>query len=288
MNVKVFYVLRYTLVEEGQARLFAEPLPTPKGYAICGALTNAGADVFFRYWGVQYSFVGFQHIQGNSRFLLGKFAKLKKVDLGEYEPGDIKSDSHDNWIPLNCLIDCESQHILIEKKVSFADIGSIMSIMSFGLNRIISDKYNCKVFIKGITNKHLFWNIVDESERIYALELKLLSPNLLDANLTARASLAALKMLFTQDTITITLKNDAGNLSVPVQPTNDYIDYISEGEGEWKIVRMLQGVKRKFYSRDSIKTIDVPPSNGSSNEVSPDSMASVLIDILNKSRDEDG
>jgi hypothetical protein len=87
---KTFFVLRYILVEEEQRNLLAKPLPVPKGYAIHDALSNLGADRFFTYYGATYSFVGFHHPDRNKRFLFGKVAKRRQMDLGEYEPGDIK------------------------------------------------------------------------------------------------------------------------------------------------------------------------------------------------------
>jgi hypothetical protein len=289
MRLKTFYLLRYTIIEEDQSILFAKVLPTPKGYAICDALSVLGNDRFFTHFGVTYSFVGFHNPKRNKRFLFGKVAKLRKLALGEYQPGDIKNDSHDDWVPLLCLVDCETQHILIEKKQKFGPPDQLLTILSRGLNEVIIKEYNCKVFVKGKSKKNIFWQIVSESDQIFGLEMKLLSPNLFDANKTARESLSALKDLFSQDVLTLSLKNEAGHLAVPVSPTDDYIDYISEGEGEWKVTRGLKGRKKTFSSNDNIKTVDVEIKDDQGvEEVSTDEEVLKLIEKLGDSIDQDG
>lgn len=288
MHLKTFYLLRYTIVEEDQSVLFAKELPTPKGYAICDALSVLGNDRFFTHYGVTYSFVGFHNPLRKKRFLFGKVAKLRKLALGEYQPGDIKKDSHDDWIPLLCLVDCETQHMLIEKKAKFGPPDKLLDILTRGLNEVILKEYNCKVFVKGKSNKNIFWQIVSESDQIFCLEMKLLSPNLFDANKTARDSLSALQDLFSQDVLTVTLKNEAGHLAVPTFPTDNYIDYISEGEGEWKVTRGVKGRKKTFSSNDNIKTVDVEIKDDQEvEEVSSDGEAAKLIQKLEDSIDQD-
>lgn len=281
MRLKTFYLLRYTIVEEDQSVLFAKALPAPKGYAICDALSISGKDRFFTHYGVSYSFVGFRNPFRQKRFLFGKVAKLRKLALGEYQPGDIKNDSHDDWIPLLCLVDCETQHLLIEKKTKFGPPDQLLTILTRGLNEVILKEYNCKVFVKGKSNKNIFWQLVAESDQIFGLEMKLLSPNLFDANMTARDALGALKTLFSQDTLTVSLKNEAGHLTIPAKPTDDYIDYISAGEGEWKVTRGLKGRKKTFSSNDNIKTVDIEiRDDQDQKEVSTEEDAAVLIEKL--------
>jgi hypothetical protein len=275
---KTFYVLRYTIVEEEQANLYSKPLPVPKGYAICSALSISGKDRFFKYYGATYSFVGFHHPNEDERFLFGKVAKLRKMDLGEYQPGDIKRDPHDDWVPLLCLVDCVTQHILIEKKAKFSPPEQLLTVLTRGLNEVIPEEYNSQAFVKGKTNKNLFWELVGESEQIFSLEMKLLSTNLFDANKTAGESLDAIKALFGQDALSISLKNESGHLSIPQIPTDNYIDYISEGEGEWKITRAVKGRKRSFSSSENIKTVDAAVRDENEQELtSTEDDAAILI-----------
>jgi hypothetical protein len=177
-------------------------------------------------------------------------------------------------------VDCETQHIIIEKKAKFGPIGQLLSVMTKGLNEIIPITYNCQAFVKGKTSKNKFWELVSESQNIYCLELKLLSTNLFDANVSASESLDALKALFAQDALTISLKNELGHLKVPKKHIDNYIDYIAEGEGEWKLVRDLNGRKRAFSSNDNIKTIDATVGDNDADILSLEDISKIIINTF--------
>lgn len=132
-------------------------------------------------------------------------------------------------------------------------------VTSKGLGDVILSKYNHKIFIEGKTKKEVFWNIVHEKKKIYKLEFKLISPNILDTNQKARDALKALKEIFEQEEIDITLKNDSGNLKVPEEPVGGYLEYIAEGEGTWKITTEGdRGGKKTHSSSENIDTISLP------------------------------
>src|SRR3546814_15538631 len=69
-------------------------------------------------------------------------------------------------------------------------------------------------------------------KRVYQVELSLISPNILETNQKARYALAKLNELFAQDAVSIVLEHESGELSVPKNPVEDYVDYIAEGEGQ--------------------------------------------------------
>lgn len=271
---RTFFVLRYTIIEEAQSDLYSKPLPIPKGKAVVESLGVGSADKNFRKNGVSYSFVGFKWAIPNSdtvfpqnRFIIGKLAKKRMTETGVHVPGDIVMNHQEDWIGLTAIFDTETQHIVIEKNWRFGTPEQIETALQAGLLKDISDSYNCKVFVKGRTKKHLFWNLVRESTDIYSLELKLISPNLLDANKRARKALEDLKKIFEQDEIDITLRNDGGKLAVPEEPVADYISYISEGEGSWKITSKKHGDRKKTYSSfQNTDTLELPAPEPSTAE----------------------
>jgi len=105
------------------------------------------------------------------------------------------------------------------------------------LSKPVLAEYNCKIFVKEKTDEVLFWNIINESTELYKLQLKMISPNILDTNIKARDALEKLQSIFEQDEIEISLKNELGDLTIPQDPIADYVNYISEGEGSWKITQ---------------------------------------------------
>lgn len=263
---RTFFVLRYTIVEETQIRLYSKPLPVPKGKAIITAIGADEADKSFRKNGVDYSFVGFKWARSNAeyffpenRFLIGKIAKLRYTETGTHVPGDIVKKNQEDWVGLITIFDVETQHIIVEKNWRFGEPEQLETALQAGLSKDIFDIYNCRVFVKGRTKEHHFWTLVDESTEIYSLELKLISPNILDANKNARKALEDLKNIFVQDEIDIALKNESGKLLVPKEPVADYISYISEGEGSWKITSKRHGGRKKtFSSFQNINTLELP------------------------------
>ena len=127
-----------------------------------------------------------------------------------------------------------------------------------GLREIVLGRYNHRVFVEGCTRKEHFWQVIAEHRKFYKLEIKLISPNILETNLRARESLAALKDLFGQDQVSITLTNDSGELRVPPHPVENYLEYIEEGEGSWAVTTEgKNGGKKTYSSSDNIETLEI-------------------------------
>ena len=257
-----FLVLRYSLVEELQGAIGVSPLPTRKGDAILPALDQ---DREFVLNGVRYSFVGFSLVAPTSefvfpekRFLLGKTAKLKLAHMGTKVPGDIVETSADDWIPVLTVVDLEGQYIFVKKDWRFGSPEQTMRALQGGLREPVLARYNHRVFVEGRSKKELFWKVISAHRRFYKLELKLISPNILETNLRAREALAALKDLFAQDEVGIRLSNESGTLQIPEKPITDYLDYIEQGEGSWQITTEgVHGGKKKHSSSENTDTVEL-------------------------------
>lgn len=260
---KEFLILRYSLVEEQQRSLIAKQLPEPKGAAILCAIDN---DREFILNGVLYSFVGFSSIKPITgydfpagRFYAGKTAKLRKISKGEKVPGDIVEHQEDDWVPLLTIFDLYDQYIFVRKDWRFGTPEQIARAIQRGLREPVLKDYNYKVFVEGKVKRDAFWDVVNKFTKIYKVELKLISPNILETNKKAREALKSLKELFEQDEIDLTLSNDSGNLKVPKEPLTDYIDYVSGGEGSWSIVTEgKRGGKKRHSSVENTLTVDLP------------------------------
>lgn len=259
LDQKEFLVLRYSLVEEPQSQLSVDVLPSPKGMAV---LVSIEQDREFTLNGVQYSFVGFVEARPSlkskiepSRFFIGKFAKLKKAHMGVKVPGDIVETEQDDWLPLLTVFDLRQQYIFVVKDWRFGTPEQTVRAIQGGLRDPVLAKYNHRVFVEGKTRGESFWKVVNEHKRIYKLELRLISPNILETNLRAREALAALKHLFGQDKVDVTLDSEAGQLMVPKEPVSSYLEYIQEGEGTWSVTTEgTHGGKKKHTSSENIET----------------------------------
>lgn len=258
VDQKEFLVLRYSLIEEPQVSMSVELLPSPKGMAVLASIQR---DREFTLNGVQYSFVGFSEARPSqksriepSRFFIGKFAKLKKAHMGIKVPGDILETEEDDWVPLLTIFDLKDQYIFVAKDWRFGTPEQTVRAMQGGLREPVLAKYNHRVFVEGKTRGDSFWKVVKQHKRIYKLELRLISPNILDTNLRAREALAALKQLFAQDQVDVTLNSDVGKLRVPEEPVSSYLEYIEQGEGTWAVTTEgAHGGKKKHTSSENIE-----------------------------------
>jgi hypothetical protein len=259
---KEFLVLRFSLVEEPQRSIATKAIPSPKGAAVLAAIDQ---DREFILNSVRYSFVGFSAVQStdenifpNSRFFVGKVAKLKKAHMGKKIPGDIIETEEDDWLPILAIFDVVGQYIFVKKDWRFGTPEQTMRVIQGGLREPIMAHYNHRVFVEGRTRKEHFWKLVSEHRKLYKLELRLISPNILETNLKAREALAAMKEVFAQDQVDITLNNESGDLRVPEKPVGNYLEYIEEGEGAWAITTEGEhGGKKKHTSSQNVDTIEL-------------------------------
>jgi len=66
-------------------------------------------------------------------------------------------------------------------------------------------------------------------------------------------------VVFGQEEIDIILKNESGDLKIPEEPTSNYLDYIAEGEGSWKLVTEGdRGGKKSYSSTENMDTVSLP------------------------------
>ena len=237
-------------------------LPEPKGLAVLPAILGD------REWvknGTRYSFVGFSEVApevqdefDQGRFHVGKLAKLRHAQVGEKVPGDIIEHREDNWVPLLTVFDVATQTVAVQKDWQFGTPQQIGRALQAGLREPILSEYNYRVFVEPKPSEGAFWEIVGSHRRIYRIEFNLVSPNILQTNKRAREALRALRKLYGQDELSLKLKSDAGTLSVPENPTSDYVDYIEHGEGSWKATTEGDhGGKKTHSSADVTESVSV-------------------------------
>lgn len=259
---KPFLILRYSLIQEAQGSLASVALPDPKGRSILISILN---DREFTSNGVRYSFVGFSEATPTAqlafpkeRFFVGKTAKLRQTHVGEKVPGNIIEHQADDWIPLITVMDLVEQYIFIQKDWRFGTEEQICKAVQSGLRDPVLAEYNHRIFVEPKTRKESFWSVIKDHDKIYKISLSLISPNILETNKNAKEALKALKDLFGQDEVSITLENEAGDLQIPENPISDYVDYIAEGEGSWAVTTEGEsGAKKTHTSLEVAETVEI-------------------------------
>ena len=263
MIEKKFLIFRYSLVEEAQDAFLAEPLPPVKGAAVLRAISE---DREFIQNGVEYAFLGFkeskaspQHEFPAERFYVGKVARHGKAHVGERVPGDVVEFVEDDWIPLIAIFDVVDQYIFVQKDRKFGTDAQISGSLQAGIRGPLQEIFNYLTFVEPVTNTDGFWQVIQEHKKIYKIELELISPNILETNQAARAALQDLENVFNQSKVKTSLENESGELRAPKKLLDNYLDYISEGEGSWAVVTDsgAYGGKKRYTSKQQIATVDL-------------------------------
>lgn len=253
-NIKDFYVLRYSIVDEGPTLLEPRKLPSVKGETILETLLSNNR---WEKRGTEFQFIGFseERIDDDS-FYVGKIAKLKKAQLGVETLEDIVDKETDDWKAVILIVDTKNQFIFARKNSKFGDVAHICNSIQMGINEIVIPEYNHKVFVEPVPTKGRFWEIVNNSDSIYRIELVMISPNIMETNKTARDALENMKNLFNQEKTIIKMENSSGELVIPHEPIDEYVDYIEEGEGKWELlVDDNKTKKKKKYNSDGVPEI---------------------------------
>ncbi|ALF59643.1 hypothetical protein [Psychrobacter urativorans] len=253
-NIKDFYVLRYSIVKEEPTLIETKNLPELKGDTILSTLLSGYS---WETRGVSYAFIGFsKEVIDDSIFYVGKIAKLKKAQLGVKTSEDIVEQEIDDWKAVILIVDTKNQFIFARKTSLFGDVSQICNSIQIGINKVVIPEYNYKVFVEPVPSKGKFWEIVDNSAKIYRLELMMISPNIMETDKTARAALENMKNLFNQEKTIIKMENSAGELIIPYEPIDGYVNYIEEGEGKWELVTDDHKTKKKKkYNSDGTPEI---------------------------------
>jgi hypothetical protein len=261
-----FFVFRYSLLPPLQLRLDTPELPTPKGEAILPALGLPSADLGFRYWGRQYAFVGFSDYANRfdanvepNRVFIGKMAKHRVIRTGELVPGDVIGRATDTWTPVWVVVDTRGQYIAVQSNAEIGRIEQVKNILTAGLRPYVRRTYEYAVVVEPLTDPAAFWDVVETNELLHAVEVNLVSPNILDTNRAARESLAALKEVFGQDEVTVKLASHSGTLRPARRFLDSVLEYIGNGEGWWRVAaRAAPGRRKRWYtSRTMAKEIEV-------------------------------
>lgn len=220
---------------EDKIRMFKNAMYKPHDYTL-----STGTEFAIR----------FTHFEGNYAF--GKLSKKQYYDLHEKGPDDIKETTVEDWPFLEFLCDVTGSHQLLVIQYNSRIIPKIVTI-SHVLTEIVNKQmfdHGYSVSFQPIVSETSFWEYLKGSEGIYMLSFDLQSPNLFGADNKANESLKKLQEVFNNTESRITLKNQGGELKVPMEVVDTYRDYADKGGGSWELVIRKKGKKKKVKSSE--------------------------------------
>jgi len=180
----------------------------------------------------------------------------RKRDFNKYQEGDSDIETvEDTEYPfVYVIIDFKKQIILIQKKAAvFQNISTAQNILQALINATVD--FGQYIFtIDEISHREMFWQLIDQSSKIYSMQLKLRAPNLFGNRYEANELLKEEQEISNAAEVNIELKNEQGNLLVKEERVGTYIDYIAAGGGSYRLKFMEAGEVKTKSSKDNIKT----------------------------------
>lgn len=172
-----------------------------------------------------------------NRYVL-KFAKKTEKKINQATSDDIILKLVDDYPYSVILIDTETQIMLIQKNTKVCqDVKLLKNTIAKCITSFLKKK-GIAMYIELLTKKNDFWKYVNENNKnIQSVEFTLISPNFLKSAKTAKEFVKSLKDEYNNDSVTIRLVNEEGNLAISEKQNfiSDAVKYSSSGCGKWKI-----------------------------------------------------
>lgn len=198
------------------------------------------------------------YTDSTQNLFLCKFAKETRFTKHQEGDIDIKSTKELDFPFIYIIFDLSHQIILIQNNSSvYRHILTAKNTFKEWFDNIINNKYDHYFKLDEITYEQTFWKYINESDKIYELNLNMKSPNLFGAFLETNKLLNNIKEIFNNTETDFNLKNEKGLLKVEKDNLEDGIKYITGGGGKYKIKRESKGRIEVIKSQDYIKTISL-------------------------------
>ena len=191
---------------------------------------------------------------------LCKFAIEKSITRHKPENEDIEDIKEPDYPFIYFFVDLNHQLFLIEKNTT------VMQKVEYTAKKIEKfmkkevEKYDFSFKLEEITFEKRFWDFVEKSDGIFELGLRLNSPNLFGGKLGTEELLEDIHDSLNNTESEFGFINEEGNLSVKEEDLEDFIKYITQGGGQWKLDAELEGNRKKVTSKasDNIKSFTLP------------------------------
>lgn len=189
-----------------------------------------------------------------------QLARKREYSKYEMQEDGIQEQLEEDYPYVNIFIDTKHQKILIEsKKTIFENIDTckktIENIMKSTLN-----EYDASIELIPMSDEKTFWDIIDsEKNNIYKITFKLHSPNFLGTETSAKELMDSVRDTTGADHFEFTFHNEEGNLKPKKEVLQPYVEYATDGAGDWSMnIKEKDGESKRntIKSGEFIKKID--------------------------------
>lgn len=257
MDTITFAAIRYLLVPE-QQNIFAQPLSgEQKQELIIKALFSFDKIKAFKTRRRAEGAISI--IENENNVYFGKFAR--KIHSKRYTKTDtdIIGEKFDSWpfLIFSCDTNPQEQLLVIEQKSGYFSPRTICQIIkdiTFETISLVGYQLDLKI----IPREGAFWEIIDQSPKIYSIKFSVNSPNFLGAHFNSLKLAGKMANTFHSTRNNFEIENDNGDLIVPRESLGDLLDLTQKGCASWSIKAGPEVGKPKMKrSTDKIKTVEV-------------------------------
>jgi hypothetical protein len=241
MNTTKYICLRFFIVPM-EEHLFTKPAPDAKKLEWFRAAFLANRD--YTLGSQEYAIRIAEQEDG---LVFGKLSRKRSREAHPKTPDDIKDAMVEDWPYLEFACDCSPGRQLIVIEYNSTVIYMI-SAMKTVLENLVSGamfQHGYSVRCEPIIDETTFWNLVENSDGVFALSFVLNSPNLFGAESKANEALGDLRRVFNNTRVKVGFENERGLLKVPRKTVESYREYADKGGGEWTITTRAKGKGRK-------------------------------------------
>ncbi len=153
------------------------------------------------------------------------------------------------------IIDTDRQILLIDGSIKELDI-AFMAVNLF--EKELRDKvrsYGYSFNVRELPSAEKFWNHIEDSENIYELSLVLNTPNMFGGNQETKDLLKKVKEAVNIEEVEVVFRNKDGLLKVIKKTIGDYLRYIFQIGGSYRLIIGKDGIKETKTSKEDIVTI---------------------------------
>lgn len=189
--------------------------------------------------------IGIRGIYSEGDLYYGKLGKYTKIVMDQDTQTDFEPQEKDGFFTVKFVCDTINQILVMEMNGDFeSDLSRICKWLEAIANRTTLE-YEYNVSFRAIVPKGDFWQLVENSAKIFSVDLILESPNLFGGKNNAQQSLKDWQAIYNQNSLSVKLRNKKGNLLIPRDEISSYVDYADQGGGHWIISILDKITKRK-------------------------------------------
>ncbi len=190
-----------------------------------------------------------------------QLARKKQINRRELIEKDIIDTEDEDYPYVNIFVELESQKFLIESNTQvFDNYNTCSNVLENIINSNLKEK-EIRINLNPIIEENDFWKYFYPGAKIYNIHFKLIAPNSFDAEDSASNFINAAQDDVGANIVNVDFCNSDGNLNPNKKGIGSFINYISNGGGDWKIsVISSNGKKETISSKQKSVKVNVPIS----------------------------